>query len=447
MSQVTALVLGAINAGEPRNRINAELAKLKAAVAKAAKVGDPKVAMKGWNALKPVARDLVSKAEAAAGAANWAEGQLALAASTRAAIDAPSPRQDRGPRSPGCSQGSNPTSPASRPPRRRLAAVRPRAACRSCIARDRLSAASRKPTATLRAPPSSSLLRRGAHCRHPRQPETLQDHKLAAWPAGSTLEEIDAAVGTFAASLARLQTDAAALKVRLESLKQVDELRKRVELLKPRTDKAAESGVPAFIDKEQKKVVARLAAVTAALDAEDLKKAEVAYSSLGAALDNVETYNKIWARFKQDLAAAKNGEIKTALALKLEPAALAATRTKAIHKGEADLLALAGSGYVKKATAGIAGWIVGAKAWAGAKEASDNMRSDKPTAAGMEKLAKEPGGGPVLTPSSPTCRRHPAEVLTSDPGRYGIKVKQYDHRNERAAAGAQGGQPKTPTRR
>ena len=399
VSQVTALVLGGINADEPRNRIDAELTKLKAAVAKAAKVSAAAVAMKAWNALKPAARDLVSKAEAAAGAVTWADGQLRpLIAPTRAAIDALATADPRATLT-GLLAGVEADIG-------RFQAANDLASLQSVMA-PRLQKLHRLATglAAASAKADGDLARaaqlvggfdeaRSADIRASLQ--TLQEHKLAAWPAGSTLEEIDAAVGSFAASVARLQTDAAALKVRLESLKQVDELRRRVELLKPRTDKAMESGVPAFIDREQKKVVARLAAVTAALDAEDLKKAEVAYSSLGAALDKLETYKKIWARFKQDLAAAKNGDIQAALALKLEPAALAATRTRAIRKGEADLLALAGSGYVKKATAGIAAWILGAKAWAGAKEAYDSMRSDKPTAAGMQKLAKAPGGGAVL---------------------------------------------------
>jgi hypothetical protein len=205
--------------------------------------------------------------------------------------------------------------------------------------------------------------------------------------------------------------------------------------------------VPPFIDREQKKVLARLAAVTAALDAEDLKKAEVAYSSLGVALDNLETCKKVWAKFRQDLAAAKNGEIKTALALKLEPAALAASRTKAINKGEADLLALAESGYVKKATAGIAAWIAGAKAWAGAKEAYDNMHGDKPTAAAMAKLAKAPGGGPVLDALVADLPDDiPQEVLTEAiQARYGIKVRQYDHRDDKGSGGPRkAANPKTP---
>ena len=450
VSQVTALVLGGINADEPRNRINAELTKLRAAVAKAAQVSDPKAAMKGWNAVKPAARDLLGKAEAAAGAVNWADGQLKpLIAPTRAAVDA---LAAAGPRT---TLGG--LLAAIESDIARFQAASDVASLQSVVA-PRLQKLHRLATGLAEASTKADgdLARaaqliaafdeaRSADIRATLK--TLQDHKLSAWPAGSTLEEIDAALGTFAASVARLNTDAAALKVKLESLRQIDELRKRVELLKPRTDKANERPVPAFIDQEQKKVLARLAAVTAALDAEDLKKAEVAYSGLGAALDNLEACKKVWAKFKQDLAAARNGEIRTALALKLEPAALAASRTKAIDKGEADLLAFAGSGQVKRATDGIAAWIVGAKAWAGAKEAYDNMRGNKPSAAAMAKLAKVPGGGRVLDALVADLPDDIPQVVLTEAiqARYGIKVKQYDHRDNKGSGGPRkAANPKTP---
>lgn len=112
-----------------------------------------------------------------------------------------------------------------------------------------------------------------------------------------------------------------------------------------------------------------------------------------------------------------------------------------------DLVALADSGYPTNAGKKISDWIIGAKAWAGAKEAYDLLHGDKPTAAGFEKLSKAPGGGPVLDALVADLPDDiPQEVLTAAvQARYGIVVKQYDHRDGKGSGGKRAAaNPKTP---
>ena len=165
------------------------------------------------------------------------------------------------------------------------------------------------------------------------------------------------------------------------------------------------------------------------------------------ALDNLETYQKVWARFKQDLAAAKNGEIKTALALKLEPAGTRGNADQAIHKGEADLLALAGSGYVKKATAGHRR-MDRRRQGVVRRQGSLRQHAQRKADGGRHGEAREGARrrpGPRRARRRP-ARRHPAgSADRSHQARYGIKVKQYDHRNDKGSGGPRkAANPKTP---
>lgn len=450
LSQVTALVLGAIAADAPRTAINAQLTKLQANVDKAKKFADPKQAMAAWNALKPAAGDLVGKAEAAAGADKWSDGQLKpLLDAAKTAIDA---LAAAGPKS---ALGAE------------LAAIRAEidkfkktndvAALQTAVA-PRLQKLHLLVTglgpASQRADDELARAARIVEAFDAKRSveiraslKTLQEHKKTAWPVGTTLAEIDAAAATFEASVRRLIGDAELLKLKFDSLKDLEALKVRFDALKPRIDKAADPKAPKFFAKEQKAVAGGVVAFDAAVVKEDLKAAQAAYAAVAKALDNLDVFREAWDKFQEKLAAAKAGEIKTALAIKLAPAALAATRDKAVKKGENDLVALADSGYSTNAGKKISDWIIGAKAWAGAKEAYDLLHGDKPTAAGLEKLSKAPGGGPVLDALVADLPDDiPQEVLTAAvQARYGIVVKQYDHRDGKGSGGKRAAaNPKTP---
>jgi hypothetical protein len=450
VSQVTALVLGGITADGPRKIINDELTRLKASVAKAAKVAVPKAAMAAWNAVKPAARSLIGRAEAAAGASYWADGQLKpLIEPVKTAIAG---LAAAGPKGVLTAEMSAIEAEIERFKKANdvaslQALIAPRLQKLHRLATG-LAQASAKADAELdRADKLIAGFDAARSVEIRASLKTLQDQKKASWPAGGSVQEIDAGAATFEAAVRRLIGEAEVLKLKLDTLKEIDALRAQVTALKPRTDKASEAPVPVFVEKQQKEVRGRLAAVLAEFDKEDLKKSQAGYASLVAALGKLEKFKETWEKYKEKLAAAKAGEIKKALDLKLLPPALAVTRTKAINKGEADIEALAQAGYPTPAMAKIDEWIVSAKAWAGAKEAYDLMHSDHPTAAGLEKLSKAPGGGPVLDALVADLPDDiPQEVLTEAvKARYGITVKQYDHQTD-ADTGATrtAANPKTP---
>ncbi|MEP7301089.1 MAG: hypothetical protein ABI699_06125, partial [Caldimonas sp.] len=168
---------------------------------------------------------------------------------------------------------------------------------------------------------------------------------------------------------------------------------------------------------------------------------------LVAALDLMETWKHALEDFRSKLDAADKGEIKAALDLKLEPAALKKTCTTAIAKERKEIVALAEAGYPSNAAKKIAQWIVGAKAWAGAKAAYDNMHSGKPSSDLLVKLANAPGGGPVLDALVADLPDDiDQDVLTEAvKARFGITVKQYDHMSDaKKGVNRVAANPKTP---
>ena len=260
----------------------------------------------------------------------------------------------------------------------------------------------------------------------------MQDHKKAAWPAGATFVEIEHDLDFFGKSVQQLIADAGALKKTQANQAEIAALRRRVDQLKPRIDKASESPVAAFVERGQKEVRDRAASVGAYLDKGDLKSSEVVFSALGAGLDKLDQYKKAWSDFEQRMATAKNGPIKTALALKLQPAGLATSRNDAMFEREAQIRALAEEGSVSEAMAMIPQWEAESKAWADAKAAYDNLHGGKPSASTLEKLAKAPGGGPVLDELVKDLPDDiPQGVLTEAiRARYGIKLRQFEHRTD-----------------
>jgi hypothetical protein len=273
--------------------------------------------------------------------------------------------------------------------------------------------------------------------------KALQDEKKNTWPTGATFDDLERSVTTFGKTVQQLIADAEVLKKKLATQGEIDALKRRADQLKPRIDKASETGVPAFVERGQKQVRDRSASLQSYLAKGDLKSSEVVFSALGAALDNLDMYKKSAADFELRMKQAKDGPIKAALALKLVPPELAASRDKAMAGREAEIRALFDAGSVAEATAKIPAWEQESKAWAEAKAAYDNMHGAKPNASGLEKLAKAPGGGPVLDELVHDLPDDiPQEVLTAAiRARYGIKLRQFEHRK-----GTDGDDPDTSTK-
>ncbi len=207
-------------------------------------------------------------------------------------------------------------------------------------------------------------------------------------------------------------------------------LRKRFDALAPRIA-AAGSGSPVKpIGDRQTRIAALRTVIGHKLDGGDLKGAEVAYSELGAALDTLEQAKRSHEAHVEKRQAAKAGPVKAALALKLEPAALAATRTKAMSDREAQIVATADAGRIGEADRMVDAWITECKAWADAKSAYDNLNSSKPKAGRLDELADAPGGGAVLdalVAALPDTAPKEAAIAAVK-ARFDIMVEQLDRR-------------------
>ena len=435
MTRITALVLGGINDAAARDKVNLDLKKMQAVVEKAGKTKDPKAALAAYNAAKPAARDLLGKAQAAAGAPQWAEGQLKplldAAKAAIAAIAAATPKDVLN-KQVAALEGDIVKFQTANDIGSLQKVVAPKLQQLHHFAMALGQASARAGAELQRAAALIGGFEPSRSVDIKNRLQLLQSHKQSVWPIGASVEEMDKSIATFEASIHAFITDAEALKLKLDSLKDVADLRKRVDDLKPRADKASETPVPKFIEKAQKDVRDQLAATIAELDKEELKKAQAAFGKLVAALDVMESYKAALESFRQKLDAADEGEIKAALGLKLEPAALKKTCTTAIGMERKEVVALAEGGYPTAAGKRIPQWIVGAKAWAGAKEAYDNMHSGKPSSALLTKLANASGGGPVLDALvADLPDTIDQDVLTAAvAARYGIKVEQYDHRTD-----------------
>ncbi|MEP7302962.1 MAG: hypothetical protein ABI699_15725, partial [Caldimonas sp.] len=293
MTQITALVLGGITAPGPRDAVNVDLKKLQVIVEKAAKTKDAKPALAAYNAIKPAARALLGKAQAAAGAPMWAEGQLKplldAARTAIAGIAGAAPKNVLGKEVAAIEadiakfQSANDVASLQK-------VMAPRVQKLHGFATALGQASARADAELQRAASAIAGFEPTRSAEIKNRLQLLQSHKQSVWPIGATLEEMDKSIATFEASIRAFLADAEVLKLKLDALKDIAALRKRVDELKPRTDKANETPVPKFIEKAQKDVRDVLAATIAELDKEELKKAEAAFGKLVAALDLMETW-------------------------------------------------------------------------------------------------------------------------------------------------------------
>jgi len=201
--------------------------------------------------------------------------------------------------------------------------------------------------------------------------------------------------------------------------------------LKPRLEKAADAGQPGHVEALQKDVRQRGAAIGAALKARDMAAAEAAFPAVEPALAAMEKAKADHAALRTRYEAARDGEIKKARELVLQPAELAADRDAALDKDEKAIVDLADVGKLDAAGVRIDRWLLQASAWAGSKAVYDTLMAKKPDDAKLKKLAGTAGGAAVL--DAIVARLPPAtsqQVMSSALlARFGFKVKSFDKAN------------------
>ena len=283
--------------------------------------------------------------------------------------------------------------------------------------------------------------------------DLAQARALAASPdpalatAAKALTDADAAVaaavklGTWGVALAAVPALDLAVKGLLVARngantavtpEQASDLAQRILALKPRSDLATQPPDSGHLAPLKKAVVARLAATHQAVSAKDYVAAEVALAALRLELDamdkGLKDHDEHLARFK----AAKDGDIKQALAVKLNSPTLQKLRADALAKTEKAIQAMGHRGKLAKADAMIVEWVDEAKAWNKAKAVYLNLKSSGgPDRAKLEALANELGGGKVLDAlvaqlPDDTPQKFLNEALAV---RYGFSVKQFEKKN------------------
>ncbi|GEM_PF-3839229 len=440
VQQITALVLGGINDDAARKKINDELTKLKANVATAAKIADPKAAVTAYNALLTKAQDLRARADQTQFAVDFSQATLApQLATAQTAINA-------APAAPKAVLQKELDSLKADIKRYDGAAdstalqsiVAPRLKKLNDVAGGLAKASTQADADLARAATLVQALDPAGSADLRSRLTALQDQKKTAWPAGNSLDEIAASIDAVTDGAKTLIADAEALKTKLAVDKEIAALRKRVDGLKPRTDKASEAPVSSFVESWQQKVREALANFQKYEAARDLKSCEVVFSQLGAALDNMEQFKAQFAAFRAKFDAARDGGVKKALAVALKPAGLAALRTQSLNDKGAEIETLADTGYLMKADKAIATWLNQAKTWGASQAAYNNLRSGHPVVGAMKDLIAEPGGGEVFDAIVADLPDDTAavNVTAAIEARFDIEVTQFNHRKPEDADGA-----------
>jgi hypothetical protein len=257
------------------------------------------------------------------------------------------------------------------------------------------------------------------------------DQSVGSAAAAESWSVAKAAVATLKAAMRKL-LDARADFNRAASPADAEAFAKKLEALKSRTDKAAEAPQPAFAEALQKAVRDRVAAIAGFVDAKDPANAEALLAGLVLDLDAMEKAKLTYAVHLARFVAARDGEVKKARALALQPAKLGSVRDVALTKSQDAIVASADKGKLDAADARVVTWIAEAKAWAGSKVAYDSLMTATPDESKLKHLADLPGGAAVmdaLVASLPpeTSQRVLSTALKA---RYGIAVKSFDKKNK-----------------
>lgn len=436
VGQIATLIAG-IAEPAPRKHEEAELAKLRAAVAKAKQAAPQAVAAKSLAAVTAAAETLRARADRTKDAVDWAHANLVpLESAAGAAIGAmpgaakavlqkelAALHADIGKHEEAADRAALESSVAPRLDRvRAFASGMPKVAAQA----DQDLAQAAQAIAALDAATATPLLA---------TLKALQAQRVGAWPSGDSLDALEASVGVVTQGAKALIEAARQAQAQVVLQKDIAALQQQLDALRPRIDKAGESGAPSYVEQRQQNVRALSQTMRAQLASSKKDAAEATLRSLRLALDDMEKFKALHAAYRARMDAAKGGPIKAALAMKLAPAELAASRDKAIAQRERDIDAMTANGVFTLAEAEIPKWTVEAKAWAAAKKAYDDLHGKDPSPGTLENLAELPGGGPVLDALvADLPDAVPQKVMTTAiRARFGIKVRQFDHRDGKGA--------------
>ena len=436
VEQIAALIAG-IAEPAPRKHEEAELAKLRAAVAKAKQPALPAVAAKALAAVTVAAEALRGRADRTKDAVDWAHANLVpLESAAGAAIGAvpgtakavlqkelAALHADIGKHEQAADRAALESNVAPRLKRvHALVTGMPKIAAQA----DQDLAQAAQAIAALDTATAAPLLT---------ALKALQAQRAGAWPTGDSLDALEASVGAVTQGAKALIEAARQAQVQVALQKDITALQAQLDALQPRIDKAGESGTPGYVEQRQQNVRTLSQTMRAQLGASKKEAAEATLKSLRLALDDMEKFKSLHAAYRARMDVAKGGPIKAALAVKLVPPELAASRDKAIAKREREIDAMTSDGVFTLAEAEIPKWTVEAKAWAAAKKAYDDLHGKDPSPGTLEDLAEVPGGGPVLDALvADLPDAVPQKVLTTAiKARFGIKVRQFDHRDGKGA--------------
>jgi hypothetical protein len=429
LQQVLDLVLGGIPDDEARKAVNADYLKLKATFDKADKLGSTQAKVTAYQAILQPAQDLRAKADgiryafglwdgngkplvvAARTAIGKIEGTAkAVLENTLSGLEAEALRAARA----GDSAALQST---VQPKLVRLHAISTELPKRSKEIDGGIAAAA-KVLLALDKMRASELLARLAK---------LQDAKKSGWPAGATFEEVAASVDGLLAEARALQAEGRELTTSLADEKELDAVRKRLDGLKPRIERARDTGMPPYIELRQGNVRNFAKAIEEQMAAKNKAAVLKTLGSLTLSLGDMEQMKDRWAAYRRKFEAARDGPVRKARELKLTPADFAASRTAQLQARENEIEASTANGVFDPALRMIDVWIQQADAWDKARAAYNNLHSKSPRVDVLEDLAKVPGGDKVLdqlvADLPPTTT--PKVLYVALKARYGVDITQY----------------------
>ena len=439
LQQVLDLVLGGIADDAARQAVNAEYLKLKATFDKADQLGSTKAKVTAYQAVLTPAQDLRARAERIryalglwdgngkplVGPARAAIGKIggtakAVLETTLGGVEADALRAARA--------GDSTTLQATVQPKLvRLHAIATQLPKRSKEIDDGIAAAA-KVLLALDKKRASDLLARLAR---------LQDAKKSGWPAGATFEEVAAAVDGLLAEARALQTEGRELATSLADERELEAVRKRLDGLKPRIDRAGDTGQPKALEDRQANVRNFAKVIEEQMAAKNKAAVLKTLASLTLSLGDMEQMKERHLAYRTKFEAARDGPVKKARALPLKPADFAASRDTQLQERENAIEASTAHGVFEPALRMIDVWIQQADAWGKAQTAYASLHGKSPDVDDLEDLARMPGGDKVLDqlvadlPPETT----PKVLYVALKARYGVEITQYEHMEAPGADG------------
>jgi hypothetical protein len=431
LQQVLDLVLGGIPDDEARKAVNAEYLKLKAAFDKADQLATTKAKVAAYSAILAPAQALRARSDgiryafglwqgngkplvepALAAIGKLADAPKAVLATTLDGLVADALRAARA--------GDSTTLQSTVQPKllklQGLATTLPK---RSAEIDAGIAAAAKVLLALDKMRATDLLVRLAA----------LQNAKATGWPAGNTFDEIVASFDGLLAEAKALQAEGQALATALKDERELAIVRKRLDELKPRIDRANDAPVPAYIDLRQANVRNFAKTIEEQMAARNKAAVLKTLGLLTLSLGDMEGMKDRYAEYRQKFEAARDGPIKAARALKLQPADFAASRDRQLQDREREIEASTGNGVFGPALREIDIWIQQASAWGRAQTAYDNLHGKSPDVGRLEDLARLPGGDKVLDQLVADLPKTtaPKVLYVALKARYGVDIEQYSN--------------------